>query len=147
MTVFKTTRRTLLTLIVGLSVFRAARSGSPETFTLVPQLAQGQVLRYRQELQLVRNGVVGYRSRSTVTLEICDRMAGGWLARWTSSGGELVEADPRVRPMLEVVQALWDDVAIDLVLDEGGHVTGLADPAAGFCRIKGIGSSESRRRF
>ena len=130
MTVFKTTRRTLLTLISGLSVFRAARSGSPETFTLVPQLAQGQVLRYRQELQLVRNGVVGHRSRSTVTLEIRHRMAGGWLARWTSSGGELLEADPRVRPMLEVLQALWDDVAIDLLLDEGGHVTGLADPAA-----------------
>jgi len=130
MTVFKTTRRALLTLIGGLSVFRAARSGSPETFTLVPHLARGQVLRYRQESKLVHNGVVGHRFRSTVTLEIRDRIAGGWLARWTSSGGELLEADPRVRPMLEVLQAMWDGVAIDLVLDDGGHLAGLADRAA-----------------
>ncbi len=130
MTVFKTTRRTLLTLIGGLSVFRAARSGPPETFTLVPRLDQGQVLRYRQESHVVRNGVVGHRTRSTVTIEIRERIAGGWLARWTSSGGELLEADPRVRPMLEVLQAIWEGVAIDLVLDEGGHVAGLADPAA-----------------
>jgi hypothetical protein len=32
--------------------------------------------------------------------------------------------------MLEVLQALWDGVAIDLFLDEGGRVAGLADPAA-----------------
>jgi hypothetical protein len=130
MTAFKTTRRTLLTLIGSLSVFRAARSGSPETFTLVPHLAQGQVLRYRLESKSVRNGVVGHCFRSTVTLEIRDRIAGGWLARWTSSGGELLEADPRMRPMLEALQALWDGAAIDLVLDDGGHVAGLGDPSA-----------------
>jgi hypothetical protein len=130
MTAFKTTRRTLLTLIGGLSVFRAARSGAPETFTLVPRLAQGQILRYRQDLQLVRNGVIGHRSRAKVTLEIRGPINGGWLARWTSTGGELLEADPRVRPMLEVLQAFWEGVDIDLVLDEGGRIAGLADPAA-----------------
>jgi hypothetical protein len=130
MTVFSSTRRTLLTLIGGLSVFRAARSDAADTFTLVPKLAPGQMQRYRQNLQLVRNGMIGHRSQSTVTLEIRERIAGGWLARWTSSGSQLVEADPRVRPMLEVLQALWDGVAIDLLLDEGGRVAGLADPAA-----------------
>ncbi len=135
MTVFQTTRRTLLTLVGGLSVFRAARSGSPETFTLVPKLAHGQVLCYQQDLQLVRNGVIGHRSRAKVTLEIRGRTAGGWLARWTSTGGELLEADPRVRPMLEVLQAFWDGVAIDLVLDEGGRVAGLADSGA----VRGLG--------
>lgn len=88
MSVFKATHRTLLTLIGGLSVFRAARSGSPDTFTLVPKLAQGQVLRYRQDLNSVRNGVIGHRSWSTVTLEILDPIPGGWLARWTSWGGD-----------------------------------------------------------
>ncbi len=141
MTVFKTTRRTLLALIGGLSVFRAARSASPETFTLVPKLAQGQVLRYRQDLHLVRNGVIGHRSRSTVTLEIRERIAAGWLARWTSSGVELLEADPRVRPMLEVLQALWDGVAIDLFLDEDGRVAGLADPAA----VRALGAASLDR--
>jgi hypothetical protein len=130
MTVFKTTRRTLLTLIGALPIFRAARSGSADTFTLVPELAPGQMLRYRQDLQLVRNGVIGHRSRSTVTLQIRERIAGGWLACWTSSGGEILEADPRVRPMLEVLQAAWDGVAIDLLLDDSGRVAGLADPAA-----------------
>lgn len=130
MTVFSSTRRALLTLIGGLSIFRAARSGAEDTFTLVPELAPGQMQRYRQDLQLVRNGMIGHRSRSTVTLEVRERIAGGWLARWTSSGGELLEADPRVRPMLEVLQALWDGVALDLLLDEGGRVAGLADPSA-----------------
>lgn len=130
MTIFDTTRRKLLALIGGLSVFRPARSGAADTFTLVPALAPGQVLRYRQDLELVRNGVIGHRSRSTVTLEIDARFDGGWLARWTSSGGELIEADPRVRPLLEAMQAVWDGIAIDLFLDEGGRVVGLADPAA-----------------
>jgi hypothetical protein len=130
MTVFSSTRRTLLTMIGGLSIFRAARSGEEDTFTLVPELAPGQVQRYRQDLKLVRNGMIGHRSRSTVTLEVRERIAGGWLVRWTSSGGELLEADPHVRPMLEVLQALWDGVALDLLLDEGGRVAGLADPAA-----------------
>jgi hypothetical protein len=130
MPLFKTTRRALLALIGGLSVFRAARSGSADTFTLVPELAPGQVLRYRQDLHLVRNGAIGHRTRSTLTLEIRERMAGGWLARWTNSDGELLEADPRVRPMLEALLALWNGVPIDLLLDDGGRVAGLADPAA-----------------
>ncbi len=130
MTAFKTTRRALLGLIGGLSVFRAARSGAQDTFTLVPELAPGQMLSYRQELHLVRDGVIAHRSRSTVTLEIRDRSACGWLARWTSSGGELLEADPRLRPALEIMQAIWDGVAIDLLLDDGGRVAGLADQAA-----------------
>ena len=93
-------------------------------------VAPGQMLSYRQELHLVRDGVIAHRSRSTVTLEIRDRSACGWLARWTSSGGELLEADPRLRPALEIMQAIWDGVAIDLLLDDGGRVAGLADQAA-----------------
>ncbi len=130
MTAFKTTRRALLGLIGGLSVFRASRSGAQDTFTLVPALAPGQMLSYRQDLRLVRDGVIGHCSRSTVTLEIRERIVGGWLARWTSSGGELLEADPRLRPALEVMQAMWDGVAIDLLLDDCGRVDGLADQAA-----------------
>lgn len=130
MTVFKTTRRMLLTLIGSLSVFRASRSSPVDTFTLVPKLAVGQVLRYRQDLQLMHNGAIGHRSRSTVTVEIRERVAGGWVARWTSSECELLEADPRARPMLEVLLGLWDGVPIDLLLDDGGRVAGLADPAA-----------------
>jgi hypothetical protein len=130
MTVFSTTRRTLLTLIGGLSVFRAAQSGEKDTFTLVPELTEGQIQRYRLDQQSVRNGTIAHRARSTVALEIRERVAGGWLARWTSSDGELLEVDPRVRPMLEALHALWEGVAIDLLLDEGGRVAGLADPAA-----------------
>ncbi len=130
MTAFKTTRRELLALIGGLAVFRAARSGAQDTFTLVPSLETGQVVNYRQDLQLVRDGVIGHRSRSTVTLAIRERVAGGWLARWMSSGGQLLEADPSVRPLLEVMQTMWDGVPIDLLLDDGGRVVGLADQAA-----------------
>lgn len=126
MTAFETTRRTLLKLIGGLSVFRAARSGTVDTFTLVPNLAAGQVLRYRQDLQTLRGGV-GHRARSVVTVEIRERVAGGWRGRWTSSHGELLAADPRVRPMLEVLHKMWDGIAIDLLLDDVGRVAGLAD--------------------
>ena len=125
MTLFKTTRRTLLKLIGGLVVFRG--SGTVDSFTLIPELAAGQLLRYRQDLKSMRDGVIAHRSRSTVTLQIRERVAEGWLASWTTSGSELIEADPRVRPILEAMQALWDDIPIDLVLDEGGRLTGLAD--------------------
>lgn len=130
MTVFQTTRRTLLKLIGSLPVFRAAQGGTSETFTLVPTFAVGQMKRYRLESHLVRNGAIGYRSRSTVAVEITDRIADGWLARWTSSEGELLNADEGARPMLEALQALWNGVSIDLHLDTGGRVRGLADPAA-----------------
>jgi len=130
MTAFQTTRRTLLQLIGSLPVFRAVQGRATSSFTLVPAFAPGQVMRYRLESNVVRNGALGHRSRSTVTLEIVDRRADGWLARWTSSDGELVDADPRMRPMLAAVQGLWDGVAIDLLLDAGGRVEGLADPAA-----------------
>lgn len=89
----------------------------------------------------MRDGVTAHRSRSTVTLEIRERVAEGWLARWTTSGSELIEADPRVRPILEAMQALWDDIAIDLVLDEDGRLTGLADFAA--VREHGLKSLDS----
>lgn len=130
MTVFKTTRRALLTLIGGLTIFRSARSCPADTFTLEPRLALGQVMRYLQDVQLVRNDVIGYRQRSTVTVEIRERTSSGWVARWTSSGAELLEADPRMRPILEAMQALWDGASIDLLLDDGGRLAGLADPAA-----------------
>lgn len=127
MTLFRTTRLTLLKLIGGLVVFRGARSGTVDSFTLIPELAAGQLLRYRQDLKSMRDGVITHRSRSTVTLQIRERVAEGWLASWTTLGSELIEADPRVRPILEAMQALWDDIPIDLVLDEGGRLTGLAD--------------------
>ena len=140
MTAFSTKRRSLLTLIGSLAIFRNAGSGAEDTFTLVPNIFPGQVLRYRQDLELVRNGEIGYRSRSTVMLEICERIAGGWLARWTSSGGELLEADHHVRPMLEAMQTFWAGVAVDLLLDEGGRVADLADPAA--VRALGVASMD-----
>ena len=130
MTVFQTTRRTLLKLIGGLPIFRLAQGGAADAFTLVPSLAPGQAMRYRLESHVVRNGTIGHRSRATVTLEIVDRAADGWLARWTSADGELLDADPRVRPMMEVLHALWDGASIDLLLDAGGRVAGLADPDA-----------------
>ena len=130
MTAFRTTRRSLLTLIGGLSIFRPARSGQPETFTLIPNLSQGQVLRYRQEVHQTRNGAVAHRTRSVVKLEILDRTAGGWLARWVSSEADLLEADPQMRPILEAMLAWWDNLGVDLVLGEGGQLVGLADPLA-----------------
>lgn len=141
MTIFKTTRRTLLTLIGGMAIFRRAQSSPADTFTLAPQLAVGQVMRYRQDLQMVRNGEIAYRSRSTVTLEVCERTSSGWVARWTSSGAQLIEADLRMRPILEAMQALWDGVAIDLLIDEGGRLSGLADPAA----VKALGATSLER--
>lgn len=141
MTAFKTTRRTLLTLIAALPIFRKAHGGMADTFTLVPQLAIGQVMRYRQDLQQVRNGDIAYRARSTVTMEIRERRSDGWLARWVCSDSELLEADPRMRPLLEMMQALWDGVPIDLLLDEGGRLSGLADPAA----VKALGAASLER--
>lgn len=141
MTLFKTTRRTLLKLIGGLVVFRGARSGTVDSFRLIPELAAGQLLRYRQDLKSMRDGVIAHRSRSAVTLQIRERVAEGWLASWTTSGSELIEADPRVRPILEAMQALWDDIPIDLVLDEVGRLNGLADFAA--VREHGLKSLDS----
>lgn len=141
MTLFKTTRRTLLKLIGGLAAFRGARSGTVDSFTLIPELSTGQLLQYRQDLKLMRDGVIAHRSRSTVTLEIRERVTEGWMARWITSGSEVIEADPRVRPILEAMHALWDGIAIDLVLDEGGRLTGLADFAA--VREHGVKSLDS----
>lgn len=141
MILFKTTRRTLLKLIGGLAAFRGARSGTVDSFTLIPALGTGQLLKYRQDLKLMRDGVIGHRSRSVVTLEIRERIAEGWLASWTTSGSVVVESDPRVRPILEAMHALWDGIPIDLVLDEGGRVTGLADFAA--VRENGVKSLDS----
>ena len=138
MTVFNTTRRTLLTLIGGLSIFREARGRGADTFTLVPQLAPGQVHRYRQDTHLRRNGAVGHRSRSIVTLEIGERVAQGWRASWTSSRGELLDADPQMRPLLEALMSLWEGIAIELLLDDSGRVLGLADPEA--VRMRGKAS-------
>ncbi|RZL08883.1 MAG: hypothetical protein EOP40_11685 [Rubrivivax sp.] len=128
MTVFKTTRRALLTFIGGLTIFRKAASEVVDAFTLVPQFEPGQVLRYRQDLQHVRNGEIACRSRSMVTLEVGGRTSNGWLVRWTASGSEILEAHPGMRPLLEVMQALWDGIPIDLLVDDGGRLIGLADP-------------------
>ena len=130
MSVFQTTRRTILQLIGSLPIFRAAPSKAADTFSLVPALASGQVMRYQMASRVVRNGVVGHQTRSTVTLEIVDDLPSGWLARWTSTNSTLLEADPRIRPLLEAMLSLWDGASIDLLLDEGGRVLGLADPDA-----------------
>ncbi len=133
-TMFKTSRRSLLTLIAGLPIFRGVRAAVPDTFALVPGDVVGQVFRYRQDLRHVRDGALGHHSRAIVSLEILARDDDGWLARWTTSASELVDADPRVRPMLQVLQAMWDGVAIDLHLAPGGQVLGLADADAMIAR-------------
>lgn len=127
---FETTRRALLALIGGLPIFHPARASKPGTVTLMPRLAEGQSLRYRKETEQWRNGALSLRSRSEVTLEVLQRLDGGWLARWTENdeGGSL-EADARMLPMLQSMQDLWDGLPVDLVLDEAGRVAGLADPA------------------
>lgn len=99
MPAFRTTRRTLLQLIGSLPIFRLTPGRAADTFTLVPALETGQVMRYRLESQVLRDGAIAHRSRSTVTLEIVDRVDDGWLARWTAAGSTLLDADPRVRPM------------------------------------------------
>ena len=126
---FKTSRRSLLSLIAGLPIFRIANA-APDTFALVPTDVVGQVFRYRQELRHVRNGALGHHSRAVVSLEVLARDDDGWLARWTTRDSEIVDADPRVRPMLESVQTMWDGVAVDLRLAPGGQVLGLADMPA-----------------
>jgi hypothetical protein len=127
---FKTSRRSLLSLIAGLPIFRGALASPPDTFSLVPTDVVGRVFRYRQELRHVRNGALGHHSRAIVSLEVLARDDEGWLARWTTRESEVVDADPRVRPMLEVIQAMWDDVPVDLRLAPGGQVLGLADMPA-----------------
>lgn len=89
----------------------------------------------------MRNGEIAYRSKSMVKLEVLQRTPDGWLARWTSSGTEFLEADPRMRPLLEVMQALWDGMPIDLLLDDDGRLVGLADLAA----VKALGATSLER--
>ena len=125
---FETTRRSLLSLIAGLPVFRSARAEVPDTFSLVPGDTDGLVMRYRQELRHVRNGAPGHHSRAIVSLELLLREDDAWVARWTTERSELVDADPRMRPMLQALQAMWEGVPVDMALDGDGRVAGLADP-------------------
>jgi len=126
---FETTRRSLLSLIAGLPIFRGARAEVPDAFLLVPGDIDGEVLRYRQDLRHVRNGAPGLHSRSVVSVERLLREDDLWVARWTVERAEIVDADPRLRPLLEALQAMWQGVPVDLLLDGGGQVAGLADPA------------------
>jgi hypothetical protein len=127
-TMFQTTRRSLLSLIAGLPIFRGARTDVPDTFSLVPGDTDGLVMRYRQDMRHVRNGALGHHSRAVVSLEILLREDDVWVARWTTERAELVDADPRMRPMLQALQAMWEGVPVDLALDGDGQVIGLADP-------------------
>ncbi len=130
MSLFTTSRRALLGLIAALPVFRSAAAVAPDTFTLVPGGIDGQSWRFRLEQKIVRNGAVGLHATTDVTLSVLARTDGGWLVRWTPVGGQLLATDPRVRPMMEAIRALWDGVPVDIALDAGGRVAGLADPGA-----------------
>ncbi|TDM08439.1 MAG: hypothetical protein C4K60_03030 [Ideonella sp. MAG2] len=130
MSVFQTTRRTILQLIGSLPIFRAAPSKAADTFSLIPALAPGQVMCYQLESRVVRNSAMAHRTRSTVTLEIVEDLPDGWRARWTSTNSTLLEADPRMRPLLEVMLGLWNGASFDLLLDCGGRVVDLADHEA-----------------
>jgi hypothetical protein len=137
---FQTTRRSLLSLIAGLPVFRSARADVPDTFSLVPGDTDGLVLRYRQDLRHVRDGALGHHSRALVSLQFLLREDDVWVARWTTERSELVDADPRMRPMLQALQAMWEGVPVDLALDGDGQVIGLADP--GTMRVLAAASME-----
>lgn len=125
-----TTRRGILGLIGGLAIFRAAPAAAPDTFTLIPRLAAGQTITYRLDQHTVRNGELVHRATSRVTIAIVDQLEGGWLARWTTGHSQLLDADPRMRPLLQALQPLWDGVPIEVLLDEAGRVAGVADMAA-----------------
>ena len=125
---FETSRRSLLALIAGLPIFRSARADVPDTFSLVPGDTDGLVLRYRQDQRLLRNGAIGHHSRSVVSVDLLRRDDHAWVARWTTERSELLDADPRMRPMLEAMQAMWQGVPVDLLLHGDGQVAGLADP-------------------
>lgn len=125
---FETSRRSLLALIAGLPIFRGARAGVSDTFSLVPGDTDGLVLRYRQDQRHVRNGTLGHHSRAIVLLEMLLRDDDVRVAHWTTERSELVDADPRMRPLLEAMQAMWEGVPVDLALDGDGQVIGLADP-------------------
>lgn len=128
MTTFESTRRALLGLISSLPIFRPAHASDPASATLVPVLAEGQSFRYRKESEQWRNGALSFRSTSHVSLQVLQRLDGGWLVRWTEDDDGLLEADARVLPMLQSMQDLWDGLPVDLVLDEQGRLAGLADP-------------------
>jgi len=130
MSTFQTTRRGILGLIGGLAIFRSAPASAPGTFTLVPGLEAGQTIAYRLDQQVVRNGSLAHRSSARVTVSIVDRVEGGWLARWTTNDSQLLDADPRMKPLLQAMQRAWDGVPIDVLLDTAGRVSGLADVAA-----------------
>jgi len=86
------------------------------------------MLRYRQDQRQERNGAIAHHSRSVVSVELLRRDDDAWVARWTTERCELVEADPRMRPLLEAMLAMWQGVPIDLLLDGEGQLGGLADP-------------------
>jgi len=125
---FETSRRSILSLIAGLPIFRRAHADLPDTFSLVPGDMNGQVLRYRQDSRQVRNGALACHSRSVVSVEFLLREDDLWVARWMTERSELVDADPRMRPLLEALQSTWERVPVDLLLDGDGRVAGLADP-------------------
>lgn len=125
---FDTTRRGILGLIGSLAIFRGApRAAVPDTFTLAPRLEAGQAMSWRFEQAVRRNGALAHHSRSQVTLEVLDAVDGGWLARWTTDRSELLDADPRMKPLMALMQDLWDGVPVPFFLDAAGSVAGLAD--------------------
>lgn len=126
----ETTRRTILGLIGGLAIFRSTRASAPDTFTLTPQLAVGQTMAYRLDQHMMRNGALGHRSSARATITVLKQLEDGWLARWTTDESQLLDADPRMKPLLHAMQCLWDGVPVEILLDDSGRVAGLADIAA-----------------
>jgi hypothetical protein len=131
----KTSRRQLLALVGALSIFRPARAQPAGTFTLLPGLAGGQRVSYRQELEVVRNGLMAAQSVARTTLEIVAPAGSGWLARWTTQEHRLIEAGEGLRPIFEALLSLWDGVPVELLLDASGRVIGLADVAVERARL------------
>ena len=129
MSFLATTRRGLLKSIGSLATFRPAPELGPDTFRLVPVLADGQSVRYRLIQSQHRQGMRTTEARSDATLTVVRHEGGGRCLRWLAGPCGVSHADPTMQALLRSLQSVWDGVPLDVHLDDGGHLGGLANLA------------------
>lgn len=122
-----TTRRSLLSLIGGWSIFRPAPAAAPDAFTLAPSFKEGQLHRYSFNIEQHRDGRCALLCDMDVALEVMARSADGWRMRWCVTRFVLHDALPELRPLLEEMGRLTEGMPIDFLVSDGGGIRGFAD--------------------
>ncbi len=123
------TRRTLLQLLGGLSIFRPAIS-RPAAFLLSPAFNVGQARRYRLEIDQRRDGVCALQCVMDVSLAVRARQEQGWVLDWCIDRCEVLDAQPDMRPLLSALGRFSAGFAMEVLVDAGGAVLGFVDADA-----------------